>query len=172
MNGTNSMVVVHPDRTIKIWGRQKELVKNYQLPAPLRDEILSFTPAGTFSIYNAELLHTKITATKHILYFFDTLVYDGQHLIGISYEKRHQIIYEKLKGRHIPLGNIQNNQLYVAHNIPSTDWDHAWQVAQSFEACEGLIIKDKEARLALPLRPINNSSFMCRVRKATKNFQH
>ena len=170
LNGTNSLVVVHPDRTIKFWNRHKEQM-DYELPDNLKEQVLSFSPAGKFSIYNAELLHTKIRAVRNVLYFFDTLVFDDQYLTGVAYEDRLKILSDNIK-TNVDINQIKNNQLYVAHNIPPSGWDEAWKQALASIYCEGLVLKDSAARLAISLGVKNNEAFMCRVRKPSKNFQH
>lgn len=180
MNGTNAMVVCHPNRSIELWSRHKEhnipqKIKNYLLPMEMRHAINAFTPSGTFTIYNAELLHHKTTNVKNTLYFFDTLVYDGQYLTGVNYQDRHKIIWENLQGRTMPLHEQSiSDQMYVAHNMPASEWDAAWEQAQPSTYCEGLVLKrlGPTSILQRALRERNNEAFLCRIRKPTKNYQH
>jgi len=180
MDGTNTQVVVHPDRHIELFTRHKLLhtekldpVSNFTLPDVLQARILDFTPKDTFTVYNAELLHHKTKMVKNTLYFFDVLVWDGQHMLGVPYGERHKIIWEILDGKRLPLHeNMIDGQLAVAHNILVKDWDTAWEDAKKSQYCEGLVLKrfGSTSGLQLGLSEKNNGSFMVKVRKPKKNY--
>jgi hypothetical protein len=180
MNGINTMIVVFPNRTIELWSRHKEegvpqMVKNYQLTPEHTAEILRISPPGSFSIWNAELLHHKTTMVKDTFYFFDVLVFGGQHLTGTEYRDRHAMIWDLLKGAVMPLNEpFINGGLFVAENIPVEKWDQAWKDAQPSPYVEGLVLKRMGAtsRLQMGLSEINNGGFIARCRKPNKNYQH
>lgn len=184
MNGTNDQVVVFPDRRIEHWSRHKVGPNgkpnpsgtpkrlDYTLPTALRDEILDFTPKGKFTVYNAELLHAKTTMVKDTLYFFDVLVWDGEHLLGVEYGKRHALLMKLLGPRYFPLDlNQENGKLFVAENLTPNQWDEAWQRLQRSPYTEGLVLKRTGAvsRLQLGDREKNNGGYICKCRKANKN---
>jgi hypothetical protein len=188
MNGTNDQMVVFPDGKIEHWGRHKydparlpkrvpdpngvPMKMDYELPKAMRDEILSFTPKGFFTIYNVELMHAKTTMVKNTLYFFDVLVWKSQHLIGVSYGERYKIIHGLLGDRYMPLHESKiANGIFIAQNLPPTAWDDAWQDAQTSPYTEGLFYKRTGAAsiLKVSLGEKNNGDCMCRSRKGTKN---
>lgn len=184
-NGTNDQMVIYPDQKIEHWGRHKYTPgtrkpnpngvpekMDYELPKALRDEILAFTPKGVFTIYNVELMNAKTTMVKNTLYFFDVLVWESTHLLGTEYGERHKIIADRLLGRFMPMDAQRiENQLYVAENIPASQWDAAWAQAQQTAYCEGLFFKrfGPSSRLTYGNNEKNNGGFMCRSRKGTKN---
>lgn len=185
--GTNDQLTVFPDQRIEHWSRHrlnaegKEDPKgkpkrlDYTLPAAMRDEILAFTPKGTFTIYNVELLHAKTTMVKNTVYFFDVLVYDGQHLLGVEYAERYNILAQKLGGRHMPNGQPRIDGLIcMAENMAPSRWDAAYHESLGTPYCEGLFFKRTGAssRLTLGDRAKNNEGFSARARKPDKNFRY
>jgi len=185
MNGSNDMVVVYPDQHIENWSRHKidprtkkssssgnPKLLDWKMPSALRDEVISFTPKGKFTIYNAELIHAKTTDIKNTLYFFDVLVWDGEHLIGKDYRSRYDILSATLGHRYMPL-NIKraDGEIFVAENIRPESWDSAWVDAQKPSYTEGLILKRIGSSSSLQVGNVekNNGGFMCKIRKPTKN---
>lgn len=187
-NGTNCQLKVFPDHsTIELWSRHKldpitnkpsgtgepAQIKNYTLTKAMREEVLDMTPRGVWTVYNCELMHSKTTAIKNTLYFFDTLVWQGQHLIGVEYAERYQLIADLLGDRFFPLDAPEiDGRLYIAENISPNRWDSAWSQAVQSPYCEGLVLKRIGAvsRLQYGDRGKNNCGFLCRVRKPQKNF--
>ena len=187
MDGTNDQLVVFPDRHIEHWGRVKvnpitrkadpRGIPNkldYVLPTALRDQIVDLTPKGVFTIYNVELLHYKTTMVKNTLYFFDVLVWAGQHMLGVEYAARYKILSGLFGKQYLPLDIPQiDGKVFVAENLPFQEWDTAWERVQSSAYCEGLVLKRFGAvsRLQIGDREKNNSGFLCRIRKPKKNYQ-
>lgn len=188
-NGTNCQLKVFPDHsTIELWSRHKidartgksspsgepSQIKNYVLTGKMREEVLDMTPKGVWTVYNCELMHSKTTTVKNTLYFFDVLVWQGQHLISVEYADRYRIIEGLLKNRYFPIDLPEiDGKLYIAENISPSAWDKAWSEAVKSPYCEGLVLKRMGAvsRLQYGDREKNNSGFLCRVRKPQKNFR-
>jgi hypothetical protein len=185
MNGTNDQVVVFPDGKIEHWPRHKYLPgtrkpdangvpykMDYELPKHMREEILDLTPRGKFTIYNAELLHHKTTMVKNTLYFFDVLVWDGQHLLEVEYRERYAILPRLFGSRNFSLDLPKvDGKIFVAENLKPSEWDDAWKRLQPSPYTEGLVLKRLGAvsRLQRGDREKNNGGFLCRCRKANKN---
>lgn len=190
-NGTNVQLVVYPDhRTIELWGRKKlgadgkesgtgrpAQIKDirtgtYRLPTAVADKVLSFTPKGFLTVYNVELLHYKTTTIKNTLYFFDTLVWKSQHLLGVSYRERHGILHGLLNDAIMPLDmKACDGALYLAENLPASAWDDAWRRAKMSGYCEGLVFKRLDDRLEPGDRKKNNGTSL-KWRKPNKNFSY
>lgn len=192
LNGVNDQLIVYPDRHIEHWSRHKldeqrkdsstgkpDQIKNFTLPTSMRDEILDLTPAGTFTIYNVELMDSRTKRIKNTLYFFDVLVYEGQHLLGMTYAERYGILQKMFGARYFSL-DMENidGKIFVAENLPPSKWDETWAALKAkgpaYTEVEGLVLKRTGITSALSagLREKNNSGFMCRVRKPTKNCQN
>lgn len=186
MNGTNDQLVVYPDGKIEHWPRHKytpgtrkpnangvPYKMDYVLPNAMRDEILDLTPRGSFTIYNAELLHSKTTMVKNTLYFFDVLVWEGQHLLGVDYNDRYGILSQLFGARYFPLDLPSiDGRIFVAENLKPSEWDDAWRRLQPSPYTEGLVLKryGPDSRLQVGSSEKNNGGFICRCRKPTKNF--
>ncbi len=188
LNGTNDQLTIYPDGKIEHWGRHKYKPgtripdpngvpdkMDYVLPREMRDQILDLTPRGKFSIFNVELLHSKTTMVKNTLYFFDTLVWNSEHLLGVEYKERYDIIHGILGDAYFPLDLPKiDGKIYIAENIQPSEWDDAWECAKRSAYCEGLVFKRTGAvsRLQHGNAEKNNGNFMCRSRKGTKNYRH
>lgn len=187
-NGSNAMIVVdRAKRLIEFWSRHKidpltgkdspsgnPKMLDYVAPRWMIDQVFDMSPQR-LTVYNAELLHTKVTVTKNSLYFFDTLVWDGEHLIGVEYKERLAILQILLRERFIPLTAPRiDNQIYVANPILPSEWPLWWDKIRPCPYLEGLVLKRTGAvsRLAFGDRAQNNGGFLARVRKPTKNARY
>lgn len=184
-NGTNCQLTIHPDGKIELWSRHRldergrpspsgvpQRIKNYSLPTDLADRVRGFSPRGSYTIWNVELMHFKTRTVKDCLYFFDVLVYGGKHLLGVNYAKRYELLEKLESDGDVPTdAENLNTKIFVARNIPANEWDLAWQQAQSCSYIEGLMLKrtGPVSSLTIGDREKNNGGFMCKIRKPTKN---
>lgn len=200
LNGTRNLIVVHPDRSVRFWTRKKvkdlppkyqpanvpltePVEQKYAIPTPMKDAILAMAPAGHWTIFDSELLHFKTVNVKNTLYLFDVLVWESQHLIGMSYAKRYGILHSLMGDRFLPLSDatsdeargraLGENNLYIARNVIPASWGEAWNDAQKYDFIEGLVLKRTGgvSRLESGNVSLNNSSWMCKMRKPHKNFR-
>jgi hypothetical protein len=91
-------------------------------------------------------------------------------LYGKTYGERYAICENALKESAL-LFTKPEQGLYLAHNISVADWDVSWAEAKRYSFCEGLVLKrtGQSSQLTYGASPVNNSGFMCRVRKHGKN---
>lgn len=170
LNGTRNLIIVQPDRSIQFWNRHKELQK-YVIPAEMRSQILDMSPAGYYTVWDTELVHTKTKDVKDVLYFFDCLVWESQHLLGSTYAERFAIC-QRLICDYIPYDSkLIKEHIYIAQNFPVAEWDAVWQACKTCNHIEGLVLKrtGPSSRLLFGGTEKNNGSFMCRIRKYNKN---
>lgn len=187
-NGTNIMLVVdRPKRLMEFWTRHKidpltgkdsphgiPKQSDYVPPKPIADQVFDMSPQS-LAVYNVELLHSKTTMVKNTLYFFDLLVWEGQHLIGVEYKERFGIVQGLLGERFIPLTLPRiDNQIYIANNIAPSEWALWWDMIRPCPYMEGLVLKREGAvsRLTYGSKMKNNDGFIARVRKPTKNMRY
>ena len=166
LNGNRNLVKVSPEGTVEFWNRHNEKQK-YVIPAPIRDFFLGISLPGKWTVWDSELLHTKTKNVKDVVYVFDCLVWDSQHLIGKTYEERHRIVRERIPSIMSFIRPVTG--VYSAENIPVAYWDIAWETAKAFDFVEGLVLKRSGGILEFGSAKVNNSGFMCRVRKPHKN---
>jgi ATP-dependent DNA ligase len=170
LNGNRNIVKVSPDRKIEFWNRHKER-QQYVIPDKMRAQILDISPVGHWTVWDTELLHTKTKDVKNVLYFFDCLVWESQHLLGWTYVERFGLVQARID-KFIPMQASEvKDHIYIAQNIPESGWDTAWADAKSCSYVEGLVLKRTggSSRLALGDREDNNGGFMTRIRKYSKN---
>ncbi len=184
LNGTRNMLYIYPDGRIECWnrggkGKQPTQQKQYDLTLAQAAQIaLLGLPRGKFHVLDGELLHSKTKNVKDILYMFDMLVFNGEHLIGQSYGARYSILQNLMMTAgltYFPADFApKDGRMYLAENFPANRWDWMWQTAQNIEFCEGMVLKRSGPISALEygFREINNAGFMLRVRKPTKNYRH
>jgi hypothetical protein len=177
VNGTRNILYVYPDGHIECWNRHGEQQKQYSLTPSMRAQVLALgLPRGVFHVLDGELLHSKTKTVKDVLYMFDILVYNGEYLLGDTYGQRYQLLHDLLTPAGIkffPLDfHPEIGHMYLAENYPASSWDWMWRTAQPVDYCEGMVLKRTGiiSGLATGYREINNSGFMLRVRKGTKNY--
>jgi hypothetical protein len=168
LNGNRNLVKVYPDRRIEFWNRHGEQQK-YVIPTPIREYFLGISPIGHWTIWDTELVHFKTKYVKDVVYVFDCLVWESQHLTGTTYVERYSLV----KAQVTQILSFTNPQLgvYSAANISVSQWDSAWAEVKKYDFVEGLMLKRTGISSLLTNGTVksNNGGFMCRIRKSTKN---
>jgi hypothetical protein len=97
-NGTNTVVMVHPDRKVVAWDRRGELQKAWQFTEIIA-AIFAAIPGNDWYVFNGELINAKARHDKNIknqIYLYDILVCDGIGLTGTKYSDRYQLLFDIL----------------------------------------------------------------------------
>lgn len=177
MNGNRNLIFGFPDGTIQMWNRggkdEPQTQQKFEIPNTMLIGLQSMFPKGKWTIWDSELIHTKTKTVKNVVYIFDVLVWESQHLIGMNYGERFKIAQDLMGKRFMPLeADAVTENIYIAENMPPEKWDTAWAMAQPSPYCEGLVFKRVGNISALKhgYQVMNNSGFMCKSRKPTKNF--
>lgn len=183
LNGSRNVIFISPTDEIQFWGRHKQLHRSYTIPDFLKNKIRELPyPKGKWNVFDSELIHLKTPSVKDTVCLFDTLVYNGNYLIGESYRNRYKYIQE-FNLPFFPLGNKKGGidekiqGIFIAQNFPNTEWEKAFMSTggnnrvQGGDIYEGLVLKRTGGTLAIGFQEKNNSSFMCRMRRPHKNFQ-
>jgi len=107
---------------------------------------------------------------NHKFVIFDILVYDGEYLIGSTFEERVNLL-DKI------FGTIdENDYLYKINESVfrvKTFYDNfllRWNEITKIDMLEGVVLKKKEQKLTRGLSEKNNMSHKCR--KPTKNYRY
>jgi ATP dependent DNA ligase domain len=88
-NGSNSLIVVYPDRTVECWNRHHERRQRWKFSDP-NIAIFAGLPGKKFWLFNGELMDQQTAHIKDIHYLYDLLVADGESLFGTTYRERYQ----------------------------------------------------------------------------------
>jgi len=167
-NGTNSIIEVLPDGNIRSWNRHGEPHKQWQFSDGSRAAFLNL-PKGHY-VFNAELLHSKTPHIKDVNYLHDLLVFRGEHLIGVSYTTRYELLMELfrelfLKGPALNVVDPNMNSHFVVdrHTWIARNINNFSEQFLSLRAREdeGIVVKDPCACLGFRSNP--SWSYKCRV---------
>lgn len=186
LNGNRNIIKVTPNRDIEFWRRRREEDnefnrQEYTIPDTMREQILAISPPDVWTVWDTELLNAKTKHVKNVVYFFDCLVWESQHLLDVPYVERFAHCQRALGEAYVPMVPAQiTGQLYIAQNFTVDQWDSTWLAAketrqyapsESADFCEGVVLKrtGDSSRLKFGDVIVNNSGFMCRIRKYTKN---
>lgn len=151
-NGDNVLVNTS---TLEFWNRTKE--RHRYIPNDQMKEELSLWPKQT--ILNAELMNYRTKTTKNAIIVHCIMVWKGKPLIGKTWGDSRDLLDQCPSGK-----SVQISQLYQ-----SGFWD-LFQTADGIEI-EGIILKQLLGKLIYSTTPIDDVSYMFKVRKPCKKYQ-
>ena len=158
-----------------IFARGKEVIfktrhdDDHKAWTPKPEHIKFFQSDSTeWTVYVAELIHSKTPHIKDQLYIFDMIVEDGEQLTGVTFAERQLMLYAKFPG-----GVYEVDQYRVHPNISlainfKSDYQHLWKSLKSED--EGLVLKDPNAKLVACLKQTSNAGWQVKSRVPTKNY--
>ena len=176
LNGSRICIYISPTNKIEAWDRHKKNVSHY-LTQGMKDEISSLNyPKGKWNVFDGELLQLKNSAKqfKERIVLFDTLVWDSQWLIDETYLNRYNLLSQLIKPLRIFDVDIKVGGYHILtlKNYGKDELTNTWtNVIKKHDIVEGFVLKRTGyfSRLERGNSVINNSHWMLRVRKATKN---
>jgi hypothetical protein len=143
---------------------------DHKLWTPEKDHFEFFSGSSGWSVYCAELLHSKVTGgPKHELYIHDILVRNGNYLVGTTFAERQGLLHDLFDG---PL-EADRGQVRVAKRITlaqSIDEGFAEVFNHLNPEDEGLVLKDPNAKLKPCFKSDSNGSWMVKCRVAHTNY--
>ena len=100
---------------------------------------------------------------------FDILVYNNNHLLGMTFQDRYDLLLElyDVKEYDDYIYEI-NSDIYLVKSFHN-DFDNIYKKMTKIQMYEGWVLKPKENKLKPGSRPKNNLCVKCR--KETKNYQ-
>jgi hypothetical protein len=131
---------------------------DHRLWTPLQSHVDYFSGHNDWSVYVAELIHSKVTGgRKNHLYIFDKIVHNGEQLIGMKFSDRYSLIE----------GMPQNENISIAKLI-TTDFVKVYDNLGIED--EGLVLKDPNHKLNPCWREGLNSAGQVKCRIKAKNY--
>ena len=91
-NGTCNVTFVSPEKEITVMTRHDAKHKAWA-PTEASNKFFKELPGDGWYVFVSELLHSKTPTIKDTHYIFDILVYDGEHLSGMSFINRMDILF-------------------------------------------------------------------------------
>ena len=172
LNGQRNMIYVSPDRSINLWGRHKNLHRNYTAPEWLYEALIDSIdwPDG-WVVLDGELLHAKGPEVKDTFYLWDILVWDSEVMLGRTGRERYDLLRDK--------SNVLNEGPYIDH-VHSHIWlanlingqegcREAWDADLPLH--EGLVFKNFDFKLLPMVTESANGPWQVRSRKPTKSYK-
>lgn len=182
LNGSNGMLFIDPSGKWTLWNRHNEKMTLYN------DKIQfgKLHRGNGWMVLNGEYMNkSKKDANgktfNHKFIIFDILVYEGEILVGKTYEQRAELL-EKL----YPCQQFRISDTGVEYDpyLCQTDVEDIYKAPNfmggfadiynkivSIDMYEGLVIKRRTAPLEPLFREGNNSGYMVKIRKETKNYR-
>lgn len=198
-NDSHCLVKYCPNGDIQLWNRHAERFRTYTLPDHIRDQLASIGillghRPDHLTILDGGLLDQKHRAIKDTIVIWDMLVINNEHLIGTTYQNRHDRLrsissletwnYHNQMHEPVPFGHKLSDDVFMPWNIPAEQWDHAWGTIELVNSpfttgvpehpeysckpvLEGLVFKDPTGVLEMGFKEKNNDHWMIRSRVKT-----
>lgn len=174
LNGSNCVIFTDGDSQM-VMNRHNGRMTNFRLS---QDEVNQlYRGNGEWMIINGEYMNkNKKDETNnpfnHKLVVFDILTFDGDYLIGKTFEERIILldeIYGQVDSDKDYLYQITDN-IYRVKSY-QTGFNDLFNRLTQIDMLEGLVMKRKNARLERGTTENNNTKSQLKSRKATKNYK-
>ena len=175
LNGSNSTIYTDGKKVI-VMNRHGQRLTNVRVDD---SEILSlYRGNGGWMILNCEYLNkNKMDETgqpfNHKFVIFDILCYDGDYLVGKTFEERINLLdtlYDKNESEKEYLYSISTN-VYRVKSYRNGFKDF-FDKYTPIDMIEGVVLKRSNARLEVGASEQNNVKSQIKCRKATKNYKY
>lgn len=126
-------------------------------------------------VINGELMNKskKDTDSKvfnHKFVIFDILVYNGKQTVGKTFKERVELIDELFESKnHDNYIKKHNKDVYIVRTFEDK-FETLFNELIKVDMYEGLVLKDKNAKLKNGISQKNNTNTQIKVRKPTKNY--
>lgn len=175
LNGSNSLIFTNGLKVI-VMNRHNQRLTNVKVSD---SEILSlYRGNGGWMILNCEYMNKSKSdennqVFNHKFVIFDILAYDGDYLVGKTFEERVQlldILYDKVDSEKEYLYKNSENVYRVKSYLKG--FKNLFDKLTTIDMLEGLVMKRKNARLELGNSENNNTKSQLKCRKATRNYKY
>lgn len=174
LNGSNCVIFTNGEKTI-VMNRHNQRLTNFNISD---NEIKDIYRGEGWMILNGEYMNKSKSdennqVFNHKFVIFDILGYNGDYLVGKTFEERIQLLdtlYGKVESDKEYLFKITENVDRVKSYI--TDFKNIFDKLTPIDMIEGLVMKRKNARLELGTSENNNTKSQLKCRKATKNYKY
>ena len=175
LNGSNCLIFTNGVKVV-VMNRHNQRLTNFRLTD---EEVKSlYRGNGGWMILNGEYLNkSKMDETgqpfNHKFVIFDILCFDGDYLVGKTFEERVQILdnlYDQRNCEKEYLFGISENVYRVKSYL--SGFNGLFNQLTPIDMIEGLVMKRKNARLEIGSSEMNNVKSQIKCRKATKNYKY
>jgi ATP-dependent DNA ligase len=175
LNGSNCLIFTNGQK-IMVMNRHNQRLTNFRLTD---EEVKSlYRGNGGWMILNGEYLNkSKMDETgqtfNHKFVIFDILCFDGDYLVGKTFEERVQLLdtlYGQINCEKEYLFGISENVYRVKSYL--SGFNDLFNKLTPIDMIEGLVMKRKNARLEIGSSEMNNVKSQIKCRKSTKNYKY
>jgi len=174
INGSNTLLFLNKEQLI-VMNRHGQRLTGFSINT---DEILSLYKGTGWMVLNSEYLNKSQTdetgrVFNHKLVIFDILVYDGNYLVGSTFENRVKLLDELYGSKECNkeyLYNISENVYRV--KTYTENFENLFNNLIKIGMYEGLVFKRMSGKLEMGLRELNTSSSQFKIRKPTRNYKY
>jgi len=175
LNGSNCVIFTNGVKSV-VMNRHGQRLTNFRLSdEELRD---IYRGTGGWTVLNGEYLNKNKSdetgqSFNHKFVIFDILAYDGEYLVGKTFEERIQLLdtlYGQVDSEKEYLYNITTNIYRVKSYL--NGFKELFDRLTPIDMIEGLVMKRKNARLELGNSENNNTKSQLKCRKPTRNYKY
>lgn len=161
--------------TVKVMGRHNNTLSRELID---KDHLRRLHKGSGWLVLVGEYMNKSQRDSRKKLFngvfvIFDILVYNSQHLVRTTFSERQNLL-DKLYGEGEDYDDFLTHLspfVYRVKNFTS-DFEKLWNRATSTEMYEGFVIKRPSGILENGLRENNNTGWMVKIRKSTKNYSY
>jgi len=175
MNGSNCVIFTNGVKHI-VMNRHGQRLTNFQLTDNEIKDIYRGT--GEWMVINGEYMNKSksdenVQVFNHKFVIFDILTFDGEYLVGDTFEQRIQLL-DKLYGQ----VDSEKDYLYrISENVYRVksyynSFKPLFDKLTPIDMIEGLVMKRMNAKLELGTSENNNTKSQLKSRKPTKNYKY
>lgn len=175
LNGSNCLIFTNGQK-IMVMNRHNQRLTNFQLSDAEVKNL--YRGKGGWMILNGEYLNkSKSDETgqvfNHKFVIFDILCYDGDYLVGKTFEERVNLLdtlYDSIESEKDYLYSISTNVYRVKSYRDG--FKSFFDKYTPIDMIEGVVLKRANARLELGATEQNNVKSQLKSRKATRNYKY
>ena len=175
LNGSNATIYTNGQKVV-VMNRHGQRLTNVNVD---NSEILSlYKGTGGWTILNGEYMNkSKIDENgntfNHKIVIFDILCYDGDYLVGKTFEERVALLddlYGQKSCEKEYLFGISENVYRVKSYL--NGFKDLFDKLTKIDMLEGLVLKRSNAKLELGTSELNNFRSQIKCRKVTRNYKY
>jgi len=174
LNGSNCVIFTNGVKTI-VMNRHNQRLTNFNISD---NEIKDIYRGEGWMILNGEYMNKSKSdennqVFNHKFVIFDILGYNGDYLVGKTFEERIVLLdelYGQVDSEKEYLFKITENAYRVKSYL--VDFKGIFDKLTPIDMIEGLVMKRKNARLELGTSENNNTKSQLKCRKATRNYKY
>lgn len=169
-NGTCTLIGVDPQGKIHSLTRHNAPHKlwNPETSSALRHLT---TVKGSWNVFEAEVMHSKVKGIRDTVYLFDILVHQSKQLIGTTWSERMQLLKDMFKPTQSRYDAYELDERLLLSRTIETNLKKYWDDLQAPED-EGLVLKDPRAVLKTCDKIDSNSHWQIKCRRPAANYSY